>query len=83
VITQAITIPRATPHRTADVLRADPTPMIAPVIVCVVETGMPSHVAVEQHNPPSRTGAEALHGCQTGDLRAHGANKALYPCRLE
>src|SRR5215207_2183457 len=45
VTTQATTIPLATPHRTAEVLRAAPTPIIDPVIVWVVETGMPSHVA--------------------------------------
>jgi hypothetical protein len=33
VTTQAITIPLATPHRTAEVQRAAPTPMIDPVIV--------------------------------------------------
>ena len=31
-----------TPHRTALSLLVAPTPMIAPVIVCVVLTGMPS-----------------------------------------
>ena len=31
-------------QRTADTLRAAPTPTIAPVIVCVVETGMPRPV---------------------------------------
>ena len=35
----------ATPHLTAWKPRVLPTPTIAPVIVCVVETGMPSHVA--------------------------------------
>ena len=38
---QATTIPLATPHRTAETRTEDPTPMIAPVIVCVVETGIP------------------------------------------
>ena len=42
VRTQAMTIVRATPHRTAErPPRRDPTPMIAPVIVWVVETGIP------------------------------------------
>ena len=36
---------RATPQRTAETHRAAPTPMIAPVIVCVVETGIPRKVA--------------------------------------
>ena len=38
---QAITISCATVQRTADTFFAAPTPMIEPVIVCVVETGMP------------------------------------------
>ena len=42
VMTQAMTMPLATFQRTADTLRAAPTPMIAPVMVWVVETGMPS-----------------------------------------
>ena len=41
-----------TPHRTADSLRALPAPTIAPVIVCVVETGMPSAVARERVPAP-------------------------------
>src|SRR6185295_17298726 len=45
VITQAITISCATFQRTADALRAAPTPTMAPVIVWVVETGMPRPVA--------------------------------------
>ena len=39
---QAQTIEPAVPQRTADARRTDPTPTIAPVIVCVVDTGMPS-----------------------------------------
>src|SRR4051812_100818 len=42
VSTQAQMIRVATPQRTADSLRKEPTPTIAPVIVCVVETGTPS-----------------------------------------
>ena len=38
---QAITISWATAQRTADTFFAAPTPMIEPVIVWVVETGMP------------------------------------------
>src|SRR6185295_12169446 len=48
------------PHRTAENLFAAPTPTIAPVIVCVVETGIPAKVApnklmaaaVSAQNPP-------------------------------
>ena len=43
---QAITISLATLQRTADTRLAAPTPMMQPVMVCVVETGMPSQVAV-------------------------------------
>src|SRR6185503_10329789 len=45
VIAHATTMLRATPQRTAEVRRAAPTPTIAPVIVCVVETGTPRAVA--------------------------------------
>ena len=41
VITQAQTMFLATPQRTAEVRRAAPTPTMAPVMVWVVETGMP------------------------------------------
>src|SRR5436309_13492332 len=41
VATHAHTIRPATPHRTAENRCADPTPVMAPVIVCVVLTGMP------------------------------------------
>ena len=42
---QAQTMRPATPHRTAENFRTLPAPTIAPVIVWVVETGMPSAVA--------------------------------------
>src|SRR5258706_3555899 len=45
VMTQAITIRCATFQRTAEARRAAPTPTIAPVIVWVVDTGMPRPVA--------------------------------------
>src|SRR5258706_90164 len=41
VSTHAQTIRPATPQRTADALVTEPTPTIAPVMVCVVETGTP------------------------------------------
>ena len=46
-MTQAMTMLPAMPQRTADNRRAAPTPIIAPVIVWVVDTGMPSHVAAK------------------------------------
>ena len=45
VITHAQTILPAIPQRTADSRRVEPAPTIAPVMVCVVETGMPRKVA--------------------------------------
>jgi hypothetical protein len=61
VRTHAHTILPATRHLTADSLVVDPTPAIAPVIVCVVETGIPNIVApnnviapaVSAQNPPT------------------------------
>jgi hypothetical protein len=45
VRTQAHTMRPATPQRTADRRRVAPTPTMAPVMVWVVETGMPRYVA--------------------------------------
>ncbi len=45
VTIHANTMLLATLQRTAESRRAAPTPMIAPVMVWVVETGMPSQVA--------------------------------------
>ena len=45
VTIQATTMSFATFQRTAETRRAAPTPTIAPVIVWVVETGMPRPVA--------------------------------------
>ena len=42
VTIQAQTTRPATPQRTADSRRLEPTPTIAPVMVCVVDTGMPA-----------------------------------------
>jgi hypothetical protein len=44
----------ATPHLTAERRRVEPTPMMAPVMVWVVETGMPARVA------PTRVIAQAV-----------------------
>jgi len=52
VITQAITMPCATFQRTAETRRAAPTPTMAPVIVWVVETGMPKAVAANSVAAP-------------------------------
>jgi len=52
---QAHTMRRATPQRTADKRWIAPTPIIAPVIVCVVLTGMPARAV------PNRVKAPALY----------------------
>ena len=41
VSTQAQAIRAVIPHRTAETRWLEPTPMIAPLITCVVETGSP------------------------------------------
>src|SRR6267143_715943 len=64
VKTQAHTILPATRHLTADRRVVDPTPAIAPVIVCVVDTGIPAAVApnkviapaVSAQKPPTGRG---------------------------
>src|SRR5947209_20023245 len=60
---QAQTIRPATPHRTADNLRVAPTPTIAPVIVCVVETGMPNELARKSVAAPAVSAANPPTGC--------------------
>ena len=50
---QATTTLLAVPHRTAEVRRATPDPMIAPVMVWVVDTGMPiAEAANSTIDPP-------------------------------
>ena len=64
------------PQRTADRRRIEPTPMIAPVIVCVVLTG---HAEVRRGEERDRAGGlrgEAADGLQLGDLRAHRVDDA-------
>ena len=52
VMIQATTMLLATFQRTADTLRAAPTPTMQPVMVWVVETGMPSSVAANSVMAP-------------------------------
>jgi hypothetical protein len=54
VIIQAHTIFLATPHRTAENLFVEPTPMIDPDTTCVVLTGIPLKLA------PKMTAADAV-----------------------
>src|SRR6266852_4079280 len=53
VKTQAQRIRPATRHLTADRRVVDPTPAIAPVIVCVVDTGIPKSVAPNKVKAPA------------------------------
>ena len=53
VSTQAHSKPIVTPHRTALNLFVAPTPIIAPVIVCVVETGIPKLLTTNKVNAPA------------------------------
>src|SRR5438552_4723435 len=59
----AHTICRATPQRTADSRFTAPTPVMAPVIVCVVLTGMPRLVAVKRVIAPADSAAKPPKGC--------------------
>src|SRR5687767_4038945 len=59
----AQTILPATPHLTADRRLIEPTPMIAPVIVCVVLTGTPRFVAVKSEIAPAVSAANPPTGC--------------------
>src|SRR5438034_875156 len=43
----------ATPHRTPESRFVAPTPMIAPVMVCVVLTGIPPHAVIKSVRPPA------------------------------
>jgi len=49
---QAHTMLPATPHRTALARWVEPTPTMAPVMVWVVETGMPKEVAKKRVKAP-------------------------------
>ena len=61
VSTHAHTIWPATPQRTADSRLIEPTPTIAPVIVCVVLTGTPRCVAVKSEIAPAGFRGEPAH----------------------
>lgn len=53
VIIHAQKIFVVTPHFTADARFVAPTPIIAPVIVCVVLTGIPKCVAINKVTAPA------------------------------
>ena len=58
VTTQAAMMLPATPQRTARTRCALPTPMIEPVIVCVVDTGIPKYVAMKSEIAPPVSAAK-------------------------
>jgi hypothetical protein len=70
VSTHAQTIRAAIPQRTADSRRVVPTPTIAPVIVWVVETGMPSPGRQVQRERRGRLGCEPADRLERGDAVA-------------
>src|SRR5437868_6225849 len=63
VSTHAQTMRPATPQRTARVPLVAPTPTIAPVIVCVVLTGMPSLEMARMVTPPPVSAEKPPMGC--------------------
>src|SRR5256885_392931 len=72
VSTQAQTIRPATPQRTAERRRVAPTPTMAPVMVCVVETGMPNELARKSVAAPAGDGRE---GVVEGDRKEKGEHQ--------
>ena len=60
---QAMTTFFATPQRTAEALCKEPTPMMEPVMVWVVETGIPSPVAKKIVAALAVSAAKPLTGC--------------------
>src|SRR6266700_6613984 len=62
VNTHAQTIRRAKPHLTAWTRRTDPTPTIAPVMVCVVLTGIPPWTAMNRDIAPAVSAAKPATG---------------------
>jgi hypothetical protein len=60
----------ATPQRTALARCVAPTPTAAPVLVWVVDTGMPSTAAVKSVMPPG-LGAKSMHWLELGKPLPH------------
>ena len=84
VMIQAITTSPAIPQRTADARLAAPAPITQPVIVWVVETGIPSQEAANSITDPP---AEALKAwcCDSmiGKLIVYGATRERCIMRLK
>src|SRR6266403_835419 len=62
VSTQAQTMRRVIPQRTAERRREAPTPTMAPVMVCVVLTGMPKAAVPTRVSPPAVSAAKPPKG---------------------
>ena len=76
VMTQATTMLRATPHRTAEARLAAPTPMTAPGDRVSGGNGDAKPGCAEQRDGTAALGTESLDRRQMGDPRAHGAHDA-------
>ncbi len=76
VNTHAQTMRPAMPQLTARVPRVMPTPTMAPVMVCVVETGIPRLREREDGHAAAGLGAEAADGLQLGQAVPHGPHDA-------
>ena len=72
----AHTILPATPQRTADSFCTEPTPTMAPVIVCVVETGTPRPVARNSVIAPPVSAQKPPTGLSLVMRLAHGLDDA-------
>src|SRR5262245_64231837 len=81
VSTQAQTICRATPQRTADRRRVAPTPTMEPVIVCVVLTGTPISVAVMSDAAAPVSAAKPPTGCSFVIFRSEEHTSELQSLR--
>src|SRR5258707_2691862 len=66
VRTHAQTMRPATPQRTAERRRVAPTPTIAPVMVCLVDTGMANELARNSVAAPAVSAADPPAGCSLG-----------------
>ena len=74
VSTHAHTTLLATPHLTADSRWVVPTPTMAPVIVWVVDTGMPACAVKNNVEAAASSALIPPDGRDLGDLRPHGVN---------
>ena len=76
VTIQAQTMRVATPQRTAEKRWTDPTPTMAPVMVWVVETGMPARAVPNRVIAPAASAQKPPTGRKPGNFLAHGVDDA-------